>query len=467
MRLMRPHLLLAAAIFAALAATPPARGEAPLHAGPMLGYVTLREAAVWLQTTREATVQLRLHPESDPARARLSAPVRTRGEDDFTATVVLTGLEPGTGYAYELYLDGEQVARPYPLRFTTQPLWRWRTDPPQVTVLFGSCAYINEEPYDRPGAPYGGDFHIFETMAATPAELMLWLGDNVYTREVDFDTPRGLAARYRHDRALPQLQRLLAAMPHLAIWDDHDFGPNDADRSYQLRGESLAVFARYWPAIRLGLPEVPGVFQKFSLADVDFFLLDDRYHRTPNRAPRGPHTTMLGPGQLQWLRDALAYSRARFKVVALGNQVLNPHTRYEGLVNFPADYQGLLEFIRTARIEGVVFLSGDRHHSELIRLQPEGSYPLYDFTSSPLTAGPHKMRQDDPEKLNPDRVPGTLLEERAFGSLTFTGRGAERRVILRARAADGTLRWEREILARELSFPASPGVAAPPDGTQR
>ncbi len=457
---MRPHLLRAAAALAALAVTPVASGQAPLQAGPMLGYVTLREVAIWVQTTHEATVQLRFFPEAKPIQARLSPPMRTSDGDDFAATVVLANLEPGTRYLYELYLDGRRVERPYPLFFATQPLWRWRSDPPEVTVLFGSCAYINEAPYDRPGEPYGGDYHIFETMAATPADLMLWLGDNVYTREVDFDTPRGIAARYRHDRALPQLQPLLAAMPHLAIWDDHDFGPNDSDRSYQLRGASLAVFARYWPAIRLGLPELPGVFQKFSLADVDFFLLDDRYHRTPNRRPHDAATTMLGAGQLQWLKDALASSRARFKVVALGNQVLNPHTRYEGLVNFPADYQGLLDFIRAARIEGVFFISGDRHHTELIRLQPEGMYPLYDFTSSPLTAGPHRMREDDPEKVNPDRVPGTLLQERSFGSLTFTGRGEERRVLLRARAADGTLRWERAIAARALTFPRPEGAAA-------
>jgi len=442
----------------------PSSAQPPLHAGPMLGYVTLREAAIWVQTARSATVQLRFFPEAQPTWARLTPPLLTREEEDLATTVVLAGLEPGTRYRYELYLDGELVERPYPLAFATQPLWQWRTDPPDVTVLFGSCAYINEAPYDRPGAPYGGDFHIFETMAATPAELMLWLGDNVYTREVDFHTPRGIAARYRHDRALPQLQRLLAAMPHLAIWDDHDYGPNDSDRSYHLRGASLAVFARYWPAIQLGLPEVPGVFQQFSLADVDFFLLDDRYHRTPNRAPRDATSTMLGAGQLQWLKEALAYSRARFKVVALGNQVLNPSTRFEGLVHYPGDYEGLLEFIRAARIEGVFFISGDRHHTELIRVQREGMYPLYDFTSSPLTAGPRRMRDDDPENANPHRVPGTLLQERSFGSLTFEGRGDERRVVLRARAADGTLRWERTIPARDLTFnrPAEAAVRSAP-----
>ncbi len=445
----------------------PLWAEPPLHAGPMLGYVSLREAAIWVQTSREATVQLRIVPEAQPSHARLTPPLLTREADDFAATVVVAPLEPGTGYRYELYLDGELVERPYPLRFTTLPLWQWRADPPDITVLFGSCAYINEAPYDRPGAPYGGDFHIFETMAATPADLMLWLGDNVYTREVDFDTPRGIAARYRHDRALPQLQRLLAAMPHLAIWDDHDFGPNDSDRSYQLRGASLAVFARYWPAVQLGLPELPGVFQRFSLADVEFFLLDDRYYRTPNRAPREATTTMLGASQLQWLEDALISSRARFKVVALGNQVLNPHTRYEGLVHFPADYERLLRFIQIARIDGVLFISGDRHHTELIRLQREGMYPLYDFTSSPLTAGPHRMREDDPEKGNPNRVPGTLLEERSFGSLTFEGHGEERRVVLRARAADGTLRWQQTIYARDLTFTNSPAATARSTPAQR
>ena len=97
---------------------------------------------------------------------------------------------------------------------------------------------------------------------------------------------------------------------------------------------------------------------------------------------------MLGEAQLTWLLDALTFSRAPFKVVVVGGQTLNPVEIYENYVNVaPEERERLIAGIVERRIEGVVFLTGDRHHTELIRLQPEGFYPLYDFTSSPLTAG--------------------------------------------------------------------------------
>ena len=35
-----------------------------------------------------------------------------------------------------------------------------------------------------------------------------------------------------------------------------------------------------------------------------------------------------------------------------------------------------------------MFLSGDRHFTELLKVERPGTYPLYEFTSSPLTSRP-------------------------------------------------------------------------------
>jgi len=450
---VRPALLLTALLLAA--PLPRAAAEEPtrLHAGPMLGYVAKRSAAVWLQTRRAADVQLRVHPADDPAAARLTGAVRTRAAEDFAHTFVLADLEPGVRYAYEVYVDGRRVAPPYPLDFTTRPLWEHRAPPPEVTLLVGSCAYVNEAGYGRPGEPYGGEHEIFRSMAEVPADAMLWLGDNVYLREVDWDTPEGIAARYRHDRALPALQPLLAATAHYATWDDHDYGPNDSDRTYPLKAAALEAFARYWPAVRYGLPAVPGVFQTFSIGDAQVFLLDGRYHRTPNRAPAGPHKTCFGPAQLQWLKEALVASRARFKLVASGNQFLNDVTPYESLAHhFPAELEELVGWVAEQRIEGVVLLSGDRHHTELLRRELPGGYPLYELTSSPLTSRAHGFGEGHPEFANPLRVEGTLVSERSFGVVRLTGPADDRRLVLEARAVDGGTLWRREVARSALGF---------------
>ena len=162
------------------------------------------------------------------------------------------GLEPGEAYAYTVRVDGAAVARPYPTEIRTQPLWQYRTDPPETTIAFGSCFYDNDAPYDRPGEPYGGATGIFESVRTAGPEgrapdAMLWLGDNLYLREIDWWSPDGIDDRYANSRAFPDLQPLLAATPHYATWDDHDYGPNNSDRSYIHKDAALDTFQRYWP----------------------------------------------------------------------------------------------------------------------------------------------------------------------------------------------------------------------------
>ena len=446
--------------FAAVAAT----GQTPagsaavsadaLLSGPMLSYADLRETAIWIQTRHAADAQVRFHPEGRPADARLSKVIRTDARDDLIAVFTLSGLEPGTRYAYEVYLDGRPVARPYPFAFATQALWRWRTDPPDFTAMFGSCAYVNDPAYDRPGTPYGSDHEIFDAMAAKKPDLMLWVGDNTYTREVDFFSPAGIRYRYGHTRALPQLQPFLAATHHYATWDDHDYGPNDSDGTFPLKDVSLDVFKQYWPNVAYGLRETPGVFHKFQWNDVEFFLVDDRYYRKPESWPAGPDKTMLGRVQMDWLKESLAASRAPFKVVVVGSQALNPISRSESWADFETERTELLDFVRDARVEGVLFLSGDRHMTELIRVDRPGQYPLYDFTSSPLTAGTAAPR--DAERENPHRVAGTLLVEHSFGQLRFEGKPGARRVRLQAYDKTGILKWEHVIAQGDLAFPKVP-----------
>ncbi len=280
-----------------------------LSSGPLLGPAELTETTVWLQTRRPCRAEVRWWKQGAPESARLTPPVETTAAGDHIARFEIAGLEPGSRYEYEIYLDGFRVPPPAPLSFQTQVMWRYRTDPPPFRAALGSCAYINEEPFDRPGEPYGGDYRIFRSIASARPDFMLWLGDNIYYREADWTTERAMRRRWAHDRALSELQPLLGTVHHYAIWDDHDYGSNDSDRTYRHRPTSLRIFQDYWLNPTWGLPEAPGVFTRFDWADVDFFLLDGRYHRSPNHMPPGPDQRMFGREQLQWLKEALAEAR--------------------------------------------------------------------------------------------------------------------------------------------------------------
>ena len=420
-----------------------------LQSGPMAGYAEMTETLLWVQTKVPAEVQVRYWELGSRANTSMSPLVRTREEDANIAHILLSDLRPGTRYGYELLINSEVVSLKHALRFQTPPLWQWRTDPPTFNVAFGSCAYVNEEEWDRPGAPYGSDYDIFTRIAAMQPDLMLWLGDNTYYREIDWNTELGLRHRQTHTRSLPELQALLGSTQNYAIWDDHDYGTNDADRSYRLREASLETHKLFWANQLYGTRETPGVFSRFEWGDAEFFLLDDRYHRSPNRAADDETKTMFGPAQFQWLKDALISSRATFKIVVNGNQVLNPMSPFEALSRFSHEYRALLSFIKEANISGLVFLSGDRHFSELICLRDSSFYPLYDFTSSSLTAG--LFSNPEREKDNPDRVPGTLVTDaHNFGMLRFSGPRTERVLTLECYDLKGILRWSHVIRASEL-----------------
>lgn len=395
-----------------------------LRSGPMLGYAETTEAAIWLQTTRPCRAQIRFWKQGLTATARLSEPVDTRADADLIARFSLSRLDEGSRYDYEVYLDGMRVERPYPLTFQTQKLWQYRTDPPPFRLAFGSCAFINDPPFDRPGTPYGDKMEIFATIAAMKPDLMLWLGDNTYLREGDFNSEAGFRYRYAHTRQLPEMQALLGSTHHYATWDDHDFGPDDSDRTAGQRGASFRVFKDYWANREYGTPETPGVFGHFQWQDVEVIMLDDRFYRSPNARRGDSARQMFGAAQMDWLMDCLSSSRAPFKLVASGNQMLNVPIWGESFSDFPAEQKRFFDFLRTEKIPGVVLLSGDRHHSELLRSTTVTSYPLYEFTSSPLTAGGRRITE---ETENPLRMPGTwVTETRNFGMLEFSGPRKER-----------------------------------------
>lgn len=426
-----------------------------LHAGPMLGHSEITATEIWLQTKKACRAEVRFWKQGKPETARLSETVKTVEDADFIARFPLERLEFGTRYDYEVYLDGQRVALPYETSFQSQKMWRWRVkdteEIPTFRIAIGSCAYINDTPYDRPGTPYGGDYQIFQSIHAQKPDAMLWLGDNVYYREADWLNETAMRYRYAHTRALPEMQALLASTHHYAIWDDHDFGPNDSDRAYRTREKSLRIFKDYWANADYGTTETPGVFGRFEWNDVEFFLLDDRYYRSANRFPNNAQKQMFGEAQLSWLENALASSDAPFKIIAGGNQMMNPLTPFEAFGSFPAEQKRLIDYIREAKISGVLFISGDRHYTELIKRVETGIYPLYDFTSSPLTSGTANPTKE--EDTNPARVPGTLVKGvRNFGLIEASGTRKDRKLTLRTLDAGGKERWRHEIKASELTF---------------
>lgn len=254
-------------------------------------------------------------------------------------------------------------------------------------IAFGSCAHqMKVQP-------------IWDAIFAYRPELFVMLGDNVYgdndlTGELDT-----LKSAYDFAKTLPPFQRLRAEIPHLAIWDDHDYGQNDGGANYRLKAESKQLFLDFWD-IPAADPRRrrDGLYHSVTYGPegrrVQVILLDTRYFRSPlkratQRVAGGgryvpdddPAKTMLGEAQWAWLETELR-NPADLRVIASSVQVVADGHGWERWGNFPRERQRLYDLVARTKASGVVFISGDRHIGGLYAESAGTPYRLVDATSS-------------------------------------------------------------------------------------
>jgi len=183
------------------------------------------------------------------------------------------------------------------------------------------------------------------------------LGDNHYANT---NEPAVQRKYYFDQRNSSGWRGLSSGTPIYAIWDDHDYGPDNSDGTMKGKDLSLQTFREHWANPAYGEPDNPGVYFKFTRANVDFFLLDGRYYRDPNKATNLAHKTHLGGKQLAWIKRELLASKAAVKVLASGGEWQSFGTD-DSWRSFRQERDELFKFIEDHSIKGVLLISGDRH----------------------------------------------------------------------------------------------------------
>jgi len=414
-----------------------------LSSGPMPGYSEMKEVAIWLQTNTQADVFIKYRIKGTKVEY-LTNKVKTDKATGFTALLIADTVEPGNTYEYDVFVNGIKEVLAFETVFKTQKLWKWRMDAPDFSFLMGSGAYINEAKYDRPGKPYGGEYEIYNAMADEKSEFMIWLGDNIYLREPDWNSWTGIIHRYTQARQTPEMREFMASTHNYAILDDHDFGPNDSDRSFWNKNQTLKAFELFWANPSYGVGEIKGAVTSFEYTDCEFFLLDNRNYRTPNRRKTGEKTQM-GEQQLQWLFDNLSSTYAQFKFVVMGGQLLSTSETYESYSNygFHEERQRIIDFIYAEEIKNVVFLTGDVHFSEVSVLREEGKPIIWDITSSPLNSGFNDNAMDQKNTL---RIPESVIMERNYTKISIVGNRNKRQLHIEYFDSSGELIYELDIV---------------------
>ncbi len=263
---------------------------------------------------------------------------------------------------------------------------------PVIRIAFGSCV-------SEPDSP------IWKSISAKSPDLMLFLGDNVYFENVDFKNKDQLDSIYQRLFSRKDFLELLSKVPTYAIWDDHDFGPNNADSEFSDYKTTRELFKKYWGDVS-NPPGLEGSLARaISIPGVRLLLTDNRTFRK-NLGKKG--STMFGEAQLRWIESELAHPKDEVIIIASGGQLLAENQGFEGLYQYPKEQARLLKAISSS-IATVIVLSGDRHFAEVLEV-PVGEKRVFEFTSSPLSA-----------RLAPAMIDKGQPNRRAayFGSINF------------------------------------------------
>ena len=339
----------------------------PSISGPMVGHVTESRAIIWMYAPKGSELKISIKKDSKSSKTTTYTfePVSNpAGElQGVPYTVSLKELKPLTNYKYQVSVNGK-LDDAHRGAFRTAPLDGKGS---KFRMAVTSCM------------KFGQPQKSWELLLAEKPDLHVTLGDTQYSDTTNPTTQWKHHLRYR---AVSEFAAVLKSTPNYAMWDDHDYGPNNSDGSAVGKEDSLAGWNQFWGNSASGTATTPGAFFKFSWGDVDFFMVDGRYHRSPDNAPDDDDKRMLGDAQFAWLIDGLKNSKAKFKVIASGSTLAD--SKNDGWRIYTFARHRLFDAIGQNKISGVVYLSGDIHRSR-VWTHPESDrvgYPLIEVISS-------------------------------------------------------------------------------------
>ena len=332
-------------------------GQSLTH-GPVVGGVTASSANVFLRTSTQAAVSLRYGTDPNLIGFEESSTFETSNESDFTKIVPLAGLAAEETYYLNPVVNGvPQLSAPYPSFATFPADGSFRTFKFIVLTDFETVTNLTKTTLT------------FASAAAESPAFVFIGGDFDHRNPSTLDRRRAMF-KDLYDPSTAYMSGfvplILQRMPIIHQWDDHDSGLNNLDKTYPNWNLAQQVFQEYVPTYPLSAVS-PGIWQKFSYAQVEGFVLDCRSQRDVATDADDTNKSMLdgnnlGPiGQLAWLKNGLITSTARWKII-FTSVVTNTSTKLnEGWAAYQTEWNSLKSFITSNNIEGVVFVSGDLH----------------------------------------------------------------------------------------------------------
>ena len=301
-------------------------------------------------------------------------------------------------------------------------------DKNEMRIGFGSCLKQNKP------------MPIFESIKAENLDLFLMTGDNVYG---DSRTEDLKELRSAYNRQQQNFEKMKLNFPFEAIWDDHDYGLNDAGKEYLFKESSKELFLDFWN-IPLNDPRRSreGLYHDISMnfkeKKIQIIFLDTRTFRdnlkptddkgAPGKERYLPYEdsslTMLGLEQWEWLRNKIS-EPTDYRIIVSSIQLLPVGHGWECWYNLPYERDRMINLIDDSNFRHTLILSGDRHRGGLYQFKTKKGNIISEMTSSSLNASFPNL-----EERGPLRIGNTFVEEN-YGTIYISGLSSMLTVMLK------------------------------------
>lgn len=378
--------------------------------GPVVGGVTTNVARMYVRTSVESAIRVELSPDTF-FLSPVTAVDTTEAWRDTSILISIAGLSPNTVYHYRVFVNG--VLDTLHGYFKTFPpvgqkgYYRWAVlscqeygtyntfkalykRQPQLVLHTGDWTYPD---YQLPG----------DHRTDWPIQQLSWL--KKYTEKYMVPSLRSAVYDYvpdNHDGA-EQRDNVIDVSHYLdSTGTVHNVLNVEPVPPLGLQNVFKGYY-EYFPGYPAAQDSTKGMYHSYRFGNVEVFFLDGRhcgngqdstfrYDSVQNQwffEPK-PGQTLLGADQLQWLKTGLANSTADWKFIISGvmfnrnfRKVIQVSMALQNLIfdvggqggtgfrmafsmacnwaGYPAEQDGLLDFIHSNSIKDIIVLSGHVH----------------------------------------------------------------------------------------------------------
>ena len=270
-----------------------------IERGPLSGAITPTTAMIKAKLSRAGS-SARLLYGTDAKLKSVSRTTRVTAHAEGARVVAfpLTNLKPDTQYYYVLEVDGKTDAEKAG-RFRTFPK---ANEPASFRFAFASCART------------GSTNAVFDVIRESGPLFYMNTGDFHY-RNITNNSVKKFRRSYDLVLKSAPQARLYQNVPLNYVWDDHDFGGDNASRLRDTLVAAHEAYEEYVPHYPLPGGEGGPIYHSFAVGRAKFIVTDLRSQRDAPETPDGPEKTMMGLEQKAWFKRELLASKDKYPLI--------------------------------------------------------------------------------------------------------------------------------------------------------